>query len=220
MAIAPIRPNWSGLVPVPGDGRYEWEGFLPIKSLPHALNPDKGYWATANNYMAPDDYPHPEALHYDWGDEMRSLRVDELLRSGRRFTVVDMMRYQHDELAVPARNLVPLLEPLQFTDPRAREALSRLLDWDYVLDKDSVVASIYVSFERRVLANVQELLVPEPAREIIEDLNKKRVLDWLAAPDGRFGEDPIAGRDALLVKSFSQALEDLDERLGSDMSQW
>ena len=220
VAIAPIRPNWSGLVPVPGDGRFEWGGFLPIKSLPHALNPDKGYWATANNYMVPDDYPHPEALHYDWGDEMRGLRVDELLRSGRRFTVVDMMRYQHDELAVPARNLVPLLEPLQFADPRAREALSKLLDWDYVLDKDSVVASIYVSFERRVLANVHELLVPEPAREIIEDLNKKRVLDWLAAPDGRFGEDPIAGRDALLMKSLSQALEDLDERLGSDMRQW
>ena len=131
-----------------------------------------------------------------------------------------MMRYQHDELAVPARNLVPLLEPLQFADPRAREALSKLLDWDYVLDKDSVVASIYVSFERRVLANVHELLVPEPAREIIEDLNKKRVLDWLAAPDGRLGEDPIAGRDALLMKSLSQALEDLDERLGSDMRQW
>jgi penicillin amidase len=220
VAIAPIRPNWSGLVPVPGDGRYEWQGFLPIKSLPHALNPDKGYWATANNYMAPDDYPYPEALHYDWGDEMRGLRVDELLRSGRRFTVVDMMRYQHDELAVPARNLVPLLEPLQFTDARARDAVSRLLEWDYVLDKESVAAAIYVSFERRVIQNVHELLVPEAAREIIEDLNKKRVIDWLAAPDGRFGEDPVAGRDALLVKSFHQALDDLNERLGSDMGRW
>ncbi|MEJ0063982.1 MAG: penicillin acylase family protein [Caulobacteraceae bacterium] len=24
---APIRPNWDGLLPVPGDGRYEWKGF-------------------------------------------------------------------------------------------------------------------------------------------------------------------------------------------------
>src|SRR6185312_6001986 len=34
VGIAPNRPNWSGLMPVPGDGRYEWNGFLPIKELP------------------------------------------------------------------------------------------------------------------------------------------------------------------------------------------
>ena len=32
--IQPIRRNWSGLLPVPGDGRYEWDGYLPIASLP------------------------------------------------------------------------------------------------------------------------------------------------------------------------------------------
>src|SRR3954465_6162257 len=26
VGIAPIRTHWSGLVPVPGDGRYEWKG--------------------------------------------------------------------------------------------------------------------------------------------------------------------------------------------------
>ena len=24
--LTPIRPNWDGLMPVPGDGRYEWAG--------------------------------------------------------------------------------------------------------------------------------------------------------------------------------------------------
>ena len=27
VGIAPIRTNWSGLVAVPGDGRFEWAGF-------------------------------------------------------------------------------------------------------------------------------------------------------------------------------------------------
>jgi hypothetical protein len=26
--LTPVRPNWDGLLPVPGDGRYEWDGFL------------------------------------------------------------------------------------------------------------------------------------------------------------------------------------------------
>jgi penicillin amidase len=42
VGIAPIRRNWSGLVPVPGDGRYEWDGYLPIISKPHVLNPAEG----------------------------------------------------------------------------------------------------------------------------------------------------------------------------------
>ena len=34
---------------VPGDGRYEWSGYLPIKDLPSVTNPDQGFLVTANN---------------------------------------------------------------------------------------------------------------------------------------------------------------------------
>ena len=220
VGISPIRPHWSGLVPVPGDGRYEWDGYLPITALPHVHNPPRGYWATANNYQVPDGYPYRAALHYTWGDEMRGLRVDELLSSGRRFTIVDMMQFQHDELSVPARNLVPLLAAIEFTNPREKEAADRLLRWDYVLDKQSISAAIYVSFERKLLENVRQLVVPEAARAFFSRLNKKRVIDWLVAPDGRFGEQPIAGRDEILQRSLSQAVEELTERFGPSPADW
>jgi penicillin amidase len=220
VGISPIRPNWSGLVPVPGDGRYEWEGYLPIQALPHVKNPGKGFWGTANNYMVPDDFPYPEALHWDWGDEMRGVRLEEALSSGRRFTLVDMMELQHDELSIPARNLVPLMRKLELGDLRAREALAKLLDWDFVLDQDSVAAAIYVSFERRLLENMKAKVVPEAASKILGRPNKKRVIDWLAAPDGSFGVDPIAGRDAVLKASFEEGVAQLTERLGSDMNGW
>jgi penicillin amidase len=220
VGISPIRPNWSGLVPVPGDGRYEWDGYLPITALPRVTNPDKGFWATANNYMVPDGYPYLEALHWNWGDEMRGLRADELLATGRRFTIVDMMEFQHDELSVPARNIVPLLKQVELTDPRSKQALAQLSDWDFVLDRDSVPAAIYVAFERRLLQNVSAKLVPEEVRKLIGELNLKRVIDWLVAPDGRFGSDPIAGRDAVLKASLDEAVVHLTERLGADMKGW
>ena len=220
VGISPIRPHWSGLVPVPGDGRYEWEGYLPINALPRVKNPEKGYWGTANNFMLPDDYPYPSAIHYTWGDEMRGLRVDELMASGRRFTIVDMMQFQHDELSVPARSIVPLLMDVAPSDARERAALEKLDDWDYVVDKDSVAAAIYVSFERELMENVRELVVPEAALPTITRLNKKRVIDWLVAPDGRFGEQPIAGRHEVLAKSLSEAITSLTERLGPDMTGW
>lgn len=225
VGISPIRPNWSGLVPVPGDGRYEWDGFLPIKALPHVLNPAKGYWASANNFMVPADYSsknkmHSTWLHYTWGDEMRGLRVDELMSTGRRHTIVDMMNYQHDELAIPARNIVPLLQPIEFEAGRMKNAVARLLQWDYVLHKDSIAATIYVSFERRLLRNMQQLMVADSASKLLVGLNKKRMIDWLVAPDGRFGHDPIKGRDALLLSSLQQGLRDLTERLGPNMNNW
>ncbi|NTV84451.1 MAG: penicillin acylase family protein, partial [Bacteroidales bacterium] len=65
--IAPIRKNWSGLVLVPGDGRYEWSGFLPVELLPNVYNPPKGFWSTANQNLAPLDYQYNHAIGLSWG---------------------------------------------------------------------------------------------------------------------------------------------------------
>ena len=220
VGISPIRPNWSGLVPVPGDGRYEWGGYLPIRDLPHILNPTSGYIRTANNFMVPDGYPYSESLHYTWGDEMRAVRIDEYLRSGRMFTVADMMKLQQDELSIPARNLVPLLQELVSSDAAAAKARDLLLGWDYVLGRDSVPAGIYAAWERRLQSNVRDLFVPVNARRLLSGINLKRMIDWLAAPDGHFGKNPTADRDALLIRSLSEAVTELTKQLGQDMAQW
>ena len=221
VGVSPIRPNHSGLVPVPGDGRYEWDGYLPIKALPHLLNPERGFYGTANNYTVPDDYPYWNALHYTWGDQMRIARVNEVLEVGRHLTVVDMMSLQMDELSVAARNLIPLLRNLEGVEGATDTARQMLLDWDHVLDKDAVEASVYVSWERRLRENVKAAMVPREAADLFRGINTKRMIDWLVAPDGRFGDDPIAGRDAILRTSLEEALDGLLERFGTaDMTTW
>jgi penicillin amidase len=208
------------LVPVPGDGRYEWDGFLPIASLPQVSNPAKGYWGTANNFQIPDGYQHLEAVHRSWGDEMRGARLEEALSSGRRFTVPDMMRLQHDELSLPARNLVPFLQGLEIPGGATRRARDLLLAWDFVLDRDSVAAGIYVAFERRLLEHIRDLLIAPEIRRAIGTPSMKRVIDWIAAPDGRFGADPLAARDALMLRCLREAVQELGSKLGQDMARW
>ena len=224
VGVSPIRPNHSGLVPVPGDGRYEWDGFLPIRALPSVVNPPKGYFGTANNYTlldVPSRYPHWEALHYTWGDQMRAARVEEVLAAARHMTVVDNMRLMMDETSVAARNLVRLLRGLPGLDGREERARRMLLDWDAVLDKDSVEAAIYVSWERELRTAVRRTVVPAAARDYVRAVNTKRLIDWLTAPDGRFGADPLAGRDALLRDALSAALDGLRERFGTaDVTAW
>jgi penicillin amidase len=220
VGIAPVRRNWSGLVPVPGDGRYEWDGYLPIKAKPHVYNPPEGYFATANNNLTPPDYPYMDAIGFDWTDPYRWLRAVEVLGSGRRFNMTDMMSLQTDALSIPARTIVPMLDALSATDRRTEEARRRLLDWDYVLDASSVEAGIYVAWERRINTNLYDLMVPEAARPFTLSVGLRKQIEWLTYPPGEFGVNPIAVRDAILVRSLEEAIEDLRSSFGSDMSDW
>lgn len=220
VGIAPQRPNWSGLVPVPGDGRYEWDGYLPIKALPHVLNPKKGYFNTSNSYLIPPEWPYKEALHYTWADSFRAASVAEFLNSGRMFTISDMIQLQNNDLSIPARSLVPLLRDMPLEGATSEKARDRLLHWNFILDKDSVPAGIYEMWQRRLLANVRETVVPPPARDFIGNPELTKIIHWLDAPDGRFGADPIAGRNALLAKSLDEAVTELAKRFGADMDNW
>jgi len=220
VGIAPIRRNWSGLVPVPGDGRYEWDGYLPIKEKPSVVNPDQGYWATANSAMIPPDYPHRDAVGWVWSDPYRWARANEVLGSGRKHSIMDMVRLQTDELSIPARTLTPLLGPLTARQPLVERARRTLLDWDWALGRNSIAAGIYVAWERRLQRNVTDLFVPQDGRRYIGTLAMKRIIDWLVAPPPEFGADPIAGRDALLLHSLEEAVDDLRQKLGDDLENW
>jgi penicillin amidase len=217
VGIAPVRRNWSGLVPVPGDGRYEWDGYLPIKAKPHVANPPEGYFATANNDLIPRDYPYMDAVGFEWSDPYRWLRIVEVLGSGRRFSMADMMRLQTDEQSIPARQLVPLLRDLTAENGRVEEARRLLHDWDFVLEKSSVEAGIYVAWEEELRTATRRRLVPDGSRL---NLSLRRVVESLHIPPGELGADPMEARDALLIDALGQAVARLTDKLGADMSRW
>jgi penicillin amidase len=219
--IAPLR-SWSGLLPVPGDGRFEWDGYLPITALPNETNPARGYIATANHYLFPNDYAYDAARHWTWADPYRARRIEEVLGSGKRFSVAEVARLQNDDLSLPARALVPLLRDLPFNGPAVAAARDLVLKWDFVLDKDSAAAAVFQLFTRQLYANVRQTAIPASARGIVPGnlVSLKRIIDWMYAPDGRFGADPIKARDALLVSSFEQGVAEVTKRFGPDMATW
>ena len=219
VGIAPIRRNFSGMVPVPGDGRYEWDGYLPIKAKPNELNPDRGYIETSNSNYTKPDYPYLDAIGFTWTDPYRWARGSEVLGSGRKFNMTDMVELQHDYLSIPARTLIPFFKDLESDDSEIERARQMLLDWDFVLDKDSVEAGIYVAFERQLLKNIELLKVPEIAKSYI-NVGMKTAIDMLLAPDGDFGNDPIQGRDELLLQTLSEGIQNLKQKLGPEFKDW
>ena len=219
VGIAPIRRNFSGMVPVPGDGRYEWDGYLPIKAKPNEFNPDRGYIETSNSNYTKPDYPYLDAIGFTWTDPYRWARGSEVLDSGRKFNMTDMVELQHDYLSIPARTLIPFFRDLESDDFEVEQARQMLLDWDFVLSKDSVEAGIYVAFERQLLDNVELLKVPEIAKSYVS-VGMKTAIDMLLAPDGDFGNDPIQGRDEFLLQTLSEGILNLKQKLGPEFEDW
>lgn len=220
VGIAPIRSHWSGLVAVPGDGRYEWKGYLPILEKPHLYDPPSGFIATANNDLIPPGYPHMDAVGFEWSDPYRWARISEVLGSGRKLAVADMMRLQTDYLSMPARQLVPLLRALDAFTPAAEAARRTLLAWNDVVDANSVAAGIYEAWYRHLADDLARIVVPEAARPFLPSLEPSQVIDLLMAPSGALGANPAGARDSLLVRSLGEAVADLIQRFGADTSKW
>lgn len=220
VGVAPIRKNWNGLVPVPGDGRYEWSGYLPIKSLPSIFNPAKGFWATANENLIPSNYEHRNAVGWTWADSYRADRINEVFGGGKKFSLSDMMKLQCDYLSIPARILVPMLKNLKSIDEKTQKAILLLLNWNFEMEKSSVAAGIYAAWEKRISENILPLFVPEKGKELVKNIPLIKIIDWIVGTRPEFGKNPITDRDAFLLSSLQQAVDDLEKKLGTDMNKW
>lgn len=219
VGIAPIRRNFSGMVPVPGDGSYEWDGYLPIIEKPNTYNPAEGFFASANQNVTPDDYTHWDAIGFTWADPFRGDRVEEVLSTGKKLTMEDMKALQVDYHSIPARTLVPLLLELPLTG-KVAEAKEKLRGWDFNLDPNSIEAGIYVAWENQIRALAAAKFIPESGKEIITSIQLKKILDWITEPDSRFGTNPTEGRDQFLAEAFINGLDYLEKTLGQNMDNW
>ena len=220
VGIAPIRNHFSGLVPVPGDGSHEWQGYLEIKKKPNVFNPALGYIITANENLVDREYPYPEAIGYKWSDPVRGDRIAELFESGRKMTMTDMMNIQNDHLSITARTLIPLLRTVKSSDEHTEQCRKMILDWDFKLDIHSIEASIYYQWEKELKEKIKQIKVPKQALKYIGSLQNKKVVDFLIFPDGNFGNDPIAARDDLLIRCLDEAVSKLRAKLGPDLRNW
>lgn len=221
-ARSPLRPNWDGLMPVPGDGRYEWKGFLKGEELPQALNPPEGWFATANEMNMPRDYPYKDRKPgFEWSDPSRITRLKEVLGSKDKVTLADAMALQTDDYTVTGRRLTKLLAPLNSDDPGLAEGLRLLKAWDHKTTADSAGAALFEVWMTKHLGRaLVAKAVPEPARAAIGASDIAAVVDALENADALLGPEPRAARDAILLESLTAAVNEVRQVLGPDIGTW
>jgi penicillin amidase len=218
VGLAPLR-SWTGLLPMPGAGNYNWAGFLPASELPHVFNPAAGFVATANHKMIPEHYPYQ--VGFEWAPPYRFERIRSVLESAHRtrhkLTIADMQELQNDVVSLPARELQNLLRS---TPLRDHSALTGFLRWDGMLTRESPEAALYEVWLEEICRSLGRRLSATHSAHY-DSLTPHVVLALLENPDqGLFGEDPLAARDALLADALKDSRTELERRLGPDPSQW
>jgi penicillin amidase len=220
--FAPARPNWDGLLPVPGDGRYEWAGRLPGSLFPTSYNPASAYITTSNEMNLPADYPYKDRkLSFEWEAPFRHQRIDEVLSKLNRVSIEDSLQLQNDVISIPARRLLALLKPLSSEDAKTIAALQLLRGWNASVDADSPAALLYeVWYSRHLRKAVKDAVLDQAAAAVIDFPHIGTLLDALEHPENSFGESASAKRDALLRNTLREAYEDAEKLAGSDPKQW
>jgi penicillin amidase len=221
--FSPVRRHWDGLLPVPGDGRYEWEGFLDPDVMPSACDPAAGYVSSANAMNLPAGWSHDEhPMGREWDDPSRARRIEELLSADRAHSVGASCAMQTDVVSLPARRLCALVDRLRVQPPGdAADAISLLRSWDHRVSAESRAAALHEIWWTRHLrpallarlvpdARVRDLLVPADVESVLAALEQGAPADGLTHAD----------RDTLLVESLSAAYRACVQAMGPDARQW
>jgi penicillin amidase len=153
---APVRANWTGLLPVPGDsGQYEWNGFVPIAELPQSYNPARHFLATANNKPADNKIvapTNPKPIAYDWADSFRVQRIGPMLSEPRKFGIPDFERMQYDVECLPARRFQAIVRKSR--PARHGDVIDEFLKWDAKLTADSRPGLVYELWMSALISSV------------------------------------------------------------------
>lgn len=218
-AKTPARRNWDGLMPVPGDGRYEWKGLIAPSDLPSELNPARGWIASANQMNLPAGYPYDDRrIGFEWTNGSRMARISQVLTARSRMTLADSMALQTDAVDVNARRLQALLKALKPREAKLKAAIAMIRRWDGEVAADSAAAALYeVWISNHLGAAVVARAAPERARRLLGQGDFAAVMLLLEHPDETL---PEAARDEALLESLGAAYDDVGGRLGADPKGW
>ncbi|GIL37993.1 penicillin acylase family protein [Roseiterribacter gracilis] len=206
----PIRPNWTGLLPVPGDGRYEWDGLRPMQVMPSEYNPASGWLGNGNNYTLPPFYPNEQVkVGFEWAPPFRADRIAQVLNNTGKISIQTMQKLQNDQVSLIAQRTLKFLPASATSD-----AAKLLRGWNGELAYDSAPAALYgvwyfhhlrPALLAQLAPGKESLLKPGDPTSLV-----------LALENGDVG----AERDALLTRTLAAAYAETKQRLGPDAKKW
>lgn len=232
-ALVPRRVGWDGSLPVPGDGRYEWDGFALVEELPSVLNPEKGWFTSSNEHNVFDDHDATGLIATtDWYSPARHDRLIEWLSGDNPLDIASSLRMQSDAENRHGRGLLDLL--VSVPAPDRAEEWAELQAWDGIEAVDSRPALLFQVWHRKFFRPwlvdqcLEKLNVsPSTAQKARLRLVREDTLISDLRPDYRMlGMFDLRNTQDLgrlregVNKTLEQAISEIEILLGPDRSGW
>jgi penicillin G amidase len=217
--LLPRRPDHDGLLPVPGDGRYEWHDFHDMDELPVEFNPERGWVATANANILPPDFPIDRVrVGFEWTPSWRHDRIAEVLNATPRHSIEASHALQLDNISLPARMIVAALRDVMPAGDADAQAIALLGPFVGDLGPDSAAAALFeVWFTRHLRPALTQALLGDEALALIGPADSRVAVEAVVEPARWWSTE---ARDALLQQTLAAAWNDTVERLGDDPRAW
>jgi penicillin G amidase len=215
----PRRNGWRGLVPVAGDGRFEWQGFMTASTLPRLDNPAQGFVHSANEMNLPAAAQAGPAIGHEWFEDQRAARIAAALGARDDHDLATSTALQTDTGSPFAARLIALLPQ----DAPGRDLLAL---WDGRSDAGSAPALLYeVWLSSHLRPALLSRVAPDPdLRRFLVPGNVPVVTELLEGRHpglaARAGLDAPDARETLLRETLAAALADVTARFGANPLQW
>ena len=214
----PVRRVWERGYRPGWDPAQQWQGLIPFEQMPRLEDPDRGWVATANNRVAPDNFPYP--LSGTWASGHRARRIRQMIETRDSFSREIFAEMQQDTRTLRADEALPGLLPVlqRSINPRVLEAASLLQAWDRNMAPDSAAALIFEVFFNKWCGLV--------AAERFDHELADALSGTCGGLAGALIHEDSAGwfngtaRETTIVDALTAALAEIESRLGPDMSAW
>ena len=224
--IDPRLPLW-------GTGEEEWVGLTGFEEMPKCINPKQGYLANWNNKPI-TDWPYAES-DYGWGEGHRVKRIQDLLAAQNLFSFNDMNRINMDAgyNHIPGMNFLHYLMEAAKTDSTVPAGVITYLEaWNHhyndllapkwpnsLATYDDPGLTMFDRWYKYIKGAVFNDDLPTGVSasdstliHVFDGPNSKLTLNY----DYLNGQD----RNQMIVAVLKEALQELTNELGSDMTAW
>jgi len=214
----PIRKQWERGYRPGWDPQHQWVGLVPFEGMPHLMDPERGWIATANNRPAADDFPYP--LSGTWSSGHRARRIRQMIEAKDRLSQQDFLRMHQDTLSLRAVECVPkLLQLLEESGNERQEVAQTLETWNCRMETDQIGATVF------------EIFFTHWSHAVARERFGADLVDFVAGMIGGLAsallkEDRAgwfrdnATRRAAILGAVDAAWHEMSQRLGPEPSQW
>jgi penicillin amidase len=225
----PIRNSAGATIVFDGStDKYDWKGYISQDQIPTLFNPTQDFIASANNKTLKDFKYYISNL---WEPTSRIDRIDELLTGKKQQSVSDFQKYQMDFVSPYAKEITKYIldafQNVKVINNNLRLSLELLRDWNYEMDQYSQVPAIYATFLKHLLKNIYE---DEMGTDLynefvfVANIPYRSLERVLSSPDCSWFDNintpQIESENDIIRKSFTDALTELEEKYGKDLTEW